>query len=827
MTTRGGAGVLSYLGIMMTIMTLLRSSTTKRAAVLAWQQGLAPLRHRPSFYAAHRLFAGISSDADADALRRQRQEEFQSLDERLQTQEDLYYNVGESQLTDDEYDALKRRHGELAKELNLTTTTKERVGAPMNTQHKKKRTHLVPMLSLSNVVSTDEVIRWMERLVKALSSSNNDQNQSMDILTEPKLDGLGLSLRYHPDGSLEWASTRGDGRQGKDVTEAVRSSMSHCIPTHLLSLNSNMTTATSLEVRGEVVMYQEDFRNLKLTNFSNARNAASGILLRQEHDDALTVELRSKLQFFAYDLVAGDNDLEGLSSAIDVRNQLQAWGFQVPTPIAQTTLNNTTNISLDQLTPLLDYHQALQAHRDGKSNFKSNKFQWQDYDMDGCVHKVNDLAQRAAIGSLRTSPKWAVAHKFPPQAVVTTLHDITIQVGRTGALTPVAILEPVDIARVSVQRATLHNFGHLQALIGTSKIPKGTQVLVRRAGDVIPQVTQFLTTTTGSKDSEMEMISMEPPQKCPACGSPTVTEDIPISSNATTPGQVIRCSATAFDCPPRAVASISHAISRDAIYILGLSQARIQQLHDAQLLHYPYQLFETTNNNETSLDWNAVAELPGWGTKSIEKLQAQLNSTSTSLSRYIYSLGIRHVGLQCSIWMAQHFQSVEAFLEALERTSTWVEGDDDVNSEEREHPLTVLEEEPGIGPVVVASLVAVSQQPQWLEAAKRLAKAITVQDEVLPSSSTSSTTSEESKPWAGFKVVFTGSIPGLSRTNAQALAKSVLGAKATPSSVSSGTSLVVSGNKGGKKLDRAMELGIPTMAGEEYIELLKSNGAKL
>ena len=817
-------------------MTLLRSSTTTRraAAVLAWQQGVPSIRHRPSFYPAHRLFAvKASANADSDALR-QRQEEFQSLDERLQTQEDLYYNVGESQLSDDEYDALKRRHTQLVKELNLTASTKERVGAPVNTKNnKQKRTHLVPMLSLSNVVSTDELIRWMERLVKALrsSSSNEQKNQKMDILTEPKLDGLGLSLRYHPDGSLEWASTRGDGRQGQDVTEAVVKSMSHCIPTHLL--NTKMATTNSLEVRGEVVMCQEDFRNLKLTNFSNARNAASGILLRQEHDDALTVELRSKLQFFAYDLVGHRNNLKGLSSAIDVRNQLQAWGFQVPTPIAQTTIDNTTNISTDQLTPLLDYHQALQAHRDGNSKSKSSKsknnFQWQDYDMDGCVHKVNDLKQRAAIGSLRTSPKWAVAHKFPPQAVVTTLQDITIQVGRTGALTPVAILEPVDIAGVSVQRATLHNFGHLQALIGTTttKIPKGSQVLVRRAGDVIPQVTQFLTTTTGSKDSEMEMISMEPPQKCPACGSPTVTEDIPISSNATTPGQVIRCSATAFDCPPRAVASISHAISRDAIYILGLSQARIQQLHDAQLLHYPYQLFETTNNNETSLDWNAVAELPGWGTKSIEKLQAQLNSTSTSLSRYIYSLGIRHVGLQCSIWMAQHFQSVEAFLEALERTSTWVEGDDDVNSEEREHPLTVLEEEPGIGPVVVASLVAVSQQPQWLEAAKRLAKAITVQDEVLPSSSTSSTTSEESKPWAGFKVVFTGSIPGLSRTNAQALAKSVLGAKATPSSVSSGTSLVVSGNKGGKKLDRAMELGIPTMAGEEYIELLKSNGAKL
>ena len=736
-----------------------------------------------------RLYSTV--DVDTDTL----YQELKSLSQEIQKHDDLYYAKAEPILTDDEYDALAAReatmcqdHPSLAERLKqdgMSTRFGGRVGSPI-TQDRIKHKHLVPMLSLDNVHTNEELEKWILRIQRKLTNAT-----TLQIVTEPKLDGLSLSIRYNQKGSLQWAATRGDGKQGQDVTQAVSDMGS--IP------NQIDASGTEVEVRGEVVLPTSIFKAMQGNgdSFSNARNAASGMLLRKASNESL----RQALQFYAYDLVG----LE-VEDTVGLRSNLTAMGFQTPEPHVFTTLqlgeNETTG-----LEPMLEYHNALFQHKQGRET--SLKFS--DYDMDGVVHKVTSVAQRSMLGSSNRAPRWAVAHKFESQTSLTKLLSVEVQVGRTGALTPVAYLEPVDIQGVNVQRASLHNFIHLQQMMGASQVPVGTPVLVRRAGEVIPQVVQRVTVDASPG---CEFVSLEAPTHCPACSSKVVWEES--AGNGT--GQILRCGGPSLECPPRAIGALAHAFSRDAFDIRGLSEARIEQLMDEGILKVPSDLFQlASSSSEESTELVAkLSELPGWGSKSVQNLQQVVDRVANdgvSFGRYIYSLGIRYTGRHTSNLVASIYGNVDAFLEDVENAN-------DLNETES---FAILQEETeetkGIGPVLIASLQAFAKEKVLVEAARALAKAVPVKDEERRTQSFDA--SNEDKQWSGWSVVFTGSLPGMSRLEAQELAKELLGAKSTPSAVSKSTNMVVAGEKGGKKLDKAHELGVDIIDAEDFVELIE------
>ena len=834
----------------------------------------------------------LSSVGEA-ATREETYQELQWLSAEIRKHDALYYNDNNNsnndtttRISDDEYDALCQREAQICRDFpdlrvqlesssglgrqatryggrvgNIESTTNNNsVTTTKRPNQNIKRRHLHPMLSLDNIHDTTQLLAWLERIRKKMVSTTT---RTVTILTEPKLDGVSLNLYYKrttpsshrqedDDVVFDWqyATTRGDGRMGQNVTTAV----DRLVPPRLQGLPASY--GTQLEVRGEVVLPQSVFQqqqqqqqdaavnNNETTTtkkmFSNARNAASGILLRSSRrlnetkSAAGTVEeddgWRSKLCFYAYDLLVPTH--VGLD-LIDSRQRLQSLGFCVPQPTVTTTLtlpddnhSNETAWTESDISHMLDYYQALRQHRedplhddDSSSANHPNHFQWGDYDMDGCVHKVSDFALRTALGNSNRAPRWAMAHKFPSTAAVTELLDVIVQVGRTGALTPVAFLKPVSLNGVSIQRATLHNFGHMRHILGGDCIARGTPVLVRRAGDVIPQVVSVVgehEPTTDSKDS----ISLATPTQCPACKSDVLVEDKKTADEKSV-GQVIRCGGPPLLCPPRAVSALQHAYSRDALDVSGLSEARIQHLMDADLLRLPGDVFLL---DDSKID--AIAQLDGWGEKSARNLVASAHKVSTdgvSLARFIYSLGIRYAGVHSSAILASVYGTVDAFLNNLEE-----EQDLDV-SQINYTSFEILRQEgeatKGIGPALLSSLAAFSKEEELVQAAKHLSQHLVVHADETSARTTvgqasSATTGDDKNPLRGLSVVFTGTLAGMSRSLAQETAKR-MGAKATPARVSKATDLVVAGDKGGKKLEEAAKLGIRVMYASEFLELAR------
>lgn len=889
-------------------------------------------------------------------------------------------------ISDEEYDALVQREEDLCRQypqllpkwqeesgLGVAATRSGRVGAILAEEEDEeespssqagsvptsttKRHHLTRMLSLENIHSTPDLLQWLERIRKKVTAevthleSVADSNRAstedltrdqVTIVTEPKLDGLSLSLRYRrtntetpgsPSSSifeLEWAATRGDGSKGQDVTAAVRKSSSNSnnksqlqIPLQMEAEHMKSPTVDSLEVRGEIVLPRSAFTALQeqlkqqqhveeeedptgvsssnnsskitATKFSNARNAASGILLRKEDDnDEELTRLRSQLRFYAYDIVLHHtNSTSNLAlDGLFTREQLSLWGFHVPEPTAVTQLcvsDNETTWNETDITSMLDYYFALEQHRDEmmlketptqlrekeellsslslkrdkRSNSRTLKtaYIWGDYDMDGCVHKISESTLRHLLGTSNRAPRWAIAHKFPPRAAITALLDVIVQVGRTGALTPVAVLQPVTIGGVLVQRATLHNFGQVRQLLGRTpcnsdqlqgidsdgvqaddgvladRVPRGTLVMVSRAGDVIPQVLSrfdmvdpfYVQPKDGSK-----FILLDTPRTCPACGSEAIFDSLlSQSSSKSAPndhvslqpvsmGQVLRCGGPALLCPPRASLALQHAFSRDALDISGLSEARIRQLMNHGYLKTPSDLFQLAQN-ESKME--ELAELEGWGPKSVKNLAQTANkvaSEGVSLSRFLYSLGIRFVGIHSSALLAAAYGTAEAFLADAEKAANLKEEDKDDDAFELLRQE--CEETKGIGPAIVSSLMAFSRQKELVDAARELAQTIRVLDDQSLSASTQQSNfindGDKPKPFSGMSVVFTGTIEGMKRTDVENLAKA-MGAKSTPKSITKSTNLVVVGSRGGnKKLQEAEALGVRVVTSDEFLKIL-------
>lgn len=784
-------------------------------------------------------------------------EELVRLASDLRRHDALYYESEMAVLTDDEFDALVRREAELCRTypsllqrleresglgvqatryggrvgnvLLPTTTTTTPNNATRIVVDRVKRPHVRPMLSLDNVHREEELLAWLERIRKKLTV--DDGPSSLTILTEPKLDGLSLSCRYEQRQSnttlytFVWASTRGDGKQGQDVTHAVQ--QGNLVPltldwASLLTDPESYTHPKVLEIRGEIVLPTTVFQSLEGEGlaFANARNAASGILLRKESttDPVASQALREKLCFYAYD-VAGDDGFN--VSGVQLRRVLPTLGFRVPEPVAVTRLrlDNTTAWNVNDIQALLKYHHSMQHYRQGKKTSQT----YGDYDMDGAVHKVSESDLRIILGQSNRAPRWAIAHKFAPLAAVTTLLDITVQVGRTGALTPVAILQPVEMAGVVVRRATLHNFAHMQQVLeSTTTIAKESSVLVRRAGDVIPQVVQRIAGTDAGSNNGFDTISVAFPETCPACGSPVVTDEVNKTASKETAGQVLRCGGPQWNCPPRAVGSIAHAVSRDALDVTGLSEARIMQLIEAGFISRPSDIFALAKS-PTQLD--KLAEMDGWGPKSAQNLAAVANriaKNGISLSRFVYSLGIRFSGVHSSALIAAAYGSVDDFLKDVEAASTLPikQVQDQESNDEQVQSFARLREETditkGIGPVLLNSLDTFAQDQELVEAAESLSSSILV---LADDSAIRVPTLATTGPLQDMAVVFTGSISEMSRSEAKKWAK-VMGAKSTPGSISKLTGLVVAGEKGGKKLEQAEKLGVRVIDTEEFLQMV-------
>jgi len=910
--------------------------------------------------------------------------ELKSIASQLRHYDDLYYNSGQPTVTDDEYDALARKEAEicaanpdlvqrLGEESGLgkkATRWGGRVGyviqqsgdgysdnnSNVDVSGRKtkvlpagrtrgKLTHLpsAPMMSLDNAMSNSDVVRWVNRVRKLMfskqsakveqdgeSHDEDEKNEaeartiSLNILAEPKMDGLSLSLRYEhfniiPGGNtaadkclyrFKWGATRGDGTRGEDVTDGVvpllssnesGSAQGGTIPSDFsVALPEGMESPPPIiEIRGEVVLPRARFRMLQNAydeavaqasdaasgdeeavddettikangdstpilpvRFANARNAASGILLRSkgvvDEDEATNTRmLRSQLRFYAYDVT--EVKLFGEDGETLMRT-LQECGFNVPEPTLHETidLSDKEDAEEGELTSLFEYHQRLMDLRDTVCDDGSLAGHL-NHDIDGAVYKISALAARESLGSSSRAPRWAIAHKFPIQAAVTTIQGVEVQVGRTGALTPVAVLEPVDIGGVSVSRASLHNFVYAAQLLcpdidgqGTAHVRRGTRVVVGRAGDVIPQVLRLVQTDANSAgiaegNDDNEFISLLPPPTCPACGSRTIfdpsdraavkkTADADkvesANENASSlsivaeqrAGQVLRCSAPHLLCPPRAVGALNHAFSRPGLDVPGLSEARLQQLVDEGLIHVPADLFRVVAG-----DLEPIASLPGWGVKSSEKLASaaqEVASNGISLSRFIYSLGIRHIGVHTSKLIATAYGTASAFLADVEAAPKACVTN--VTTDDATIPFQVLNGDDGvkgIGPIMIESLVSFSDNEALVQAAKDLSGVITVLDEPTAERSVPSTSGRsDSGQFDGLTIVFTGAIPGMSRADAQQAAIT-LGAKNTPGSISRSTDLVVEGAKGGKKALKAKEMGIRVIKADEFLQIVNGHSA--
>ncbi len=649
----------------------------------------------------------------------------------------LYYVVDEPAIPDAEYDRLLRELQALEAEhpeLVTPDSPTQRVGGLPAEGFEEVR-HAYPMLSLANAFSEQEVREFDRRVLEGLESG------SVLYAAEPKLDGVAISLTYE-GGRLVQAATRGDGTRGENVTANVRT-----IPAIPLRLLGEDWPAV-LEVRGEIYMPLAGFEAFNRAaaeagekTLVNPRNAAAGSL--RQLDPALTA--RRPLAFYAYSVATADG-MPGSHSASLQR--LRGWGLPV----------NPESRLVQGIDGCLEYYGDMQEKRASLA-----------YDIDGVVYKVDAVAQQEILGSVSRAPRWALAHKFPAQEEITRLLNIEVQVGRTGAITPVARLEPVFVGGVTVTNATLHNEDEIRR----KDVRPGDWVIVRRAGDVIPEVARVMKERRSGELPEFVM-----PDSCPVCGSMIERSE---------EEAVARCTG-GLVCPAQRKRSILHFASRQAMDIEGLGYKLVDQLVDAGLVESVADLYH--------LVLGQLAGLERMGEKSAENLLRELDkSKRPELGRLLYALGIREVGEVTAQSLALHFGSIEALVTADEEA---------------------LVEVPDVGPVVAGHVYAFFHEPHNQEVVEALhAAGVRYQ---APERQTGPT------PLEGQTWVLTGAL-SMPRARARQLLES-LGAKVT-GSVSKKTSVLLAGESAGSKLDKADKLGVRIVDEEAFRDLLESHGVSL
>lgn len=656
-----------------------------------------------------------------------------------------YYQNDDPYLDDAKYDELRHLNNALEAKfphLIRDDSPSRRVGAKVKSEFKKVELG-VPMLSLADIFSDSELHDFVLSIKRFLNTADD-----IVFSAEPKMDGLSFSAMYK-NGVFVRGSTRGDGKIGEDITENLR-----VIKGFPLYLDEDVPEV--FEVRGEVFMSKEQFFALNAQNekdkkklFANPRNAAAGSLRQL---DARITEKRN-LSFVVYTWGEVSNIV--WSSQEEFLNFVKKLGFPV----------NPYNRICKNEDELLSSFNDLMENRAKLL-----------YDIDGIVYKVNNLDLQKRLGFLTRTPRWAVAHKFPAERAITRLNNIRIQVGRTGALTPVADLEPVNVGGVLVSHATLHNEDEIKR----KDVRIGDMVVIQRAGDVIPQIVEVL---KDKRSEELEEFKF--PEVCPECGAHAIREE----------DEAVRRCTGGLTCPAQAVERLKHFVSRDAFNIEGLGDKVIEDFYKDKIITTPYDIFTIEERNAPCDLFSAHKSLElenreGWGKKSVLKLFEAINkSKKISLQKFIYALGIRQVGTATAYLIAKHYHNFNDFMKAM------IDKD-----------IALLISIDGIGAQMALDVVEFFKEEHNIEVIQKLLNVIEIENfnEII----------NENSLLAGKTVVFTGTLVKFTRNEAKSIALS-LGAKVS-GSVSSATDFVVAGESAGSKLKKAEELGIKVISEEDF-----------
>lgn len=662
----------------------------------------------------------------------------------------LYYEQSEPEIEDTAYDGLRRQN--IAIEQRFPALVRfdsptHKVGAPPAAGFAKVR-HRVPMLSLGNAFNDADMVDFIARARRFLKL---DVEETVALMVEPKIDGLSASLRYE-NGIYVQGATRGDGEEGEDVTENLRT---------VLDLPAQLTgqyIPEVIEVRGEIYITRADFVALNrgreaegVRPFVNARNTASGGL--RQIDTSLTAKRR--LRFFAYSWGEMSDPITGLYG--DYLDRLKRWGFQV----------NPKARPCSTLEDGLAHYRHIVAKRDSLP-----------YEIDGVVFKINRIDWLERLGAAGREPRWAMAYKFAAEQAETVLEKILIQVGRTGALTPVAELAPVAVGGVTVSRASLHN----QDEIARKDVREGDHVIVQRAGDVIPQIVRVVPEKRPADSKEFPF-----PKICPECGSIAVRES----------GEVARRCTGGLVCPAQAVERLRHFVSRDAFDIEGLGEKQIKAFWQEGLVRSPADIFTLETRDETAEQ--PLATRKGWQEKSAGNLFAAIAARrDIPLERLIFALGIRHIGQTTARLLARRYGDFAALRDAL---AAAVDRDGEAYAE--------LVDIDGIGAAAAEALVDFIAEEHNSQVLSQLEMTL----EIAPFEAPAATS-----PVSGKTVVFTGTLSLMSRAEAKARAEA-LDAKVS-GAVSKKTDFVVAGEEAGSKLKKAVELGVTVLSEQEWLDLI-------
>lgn len=671
------------------------------------------------------------------------------LREQIARHDILYHQKDAPEISDADYDRLKRRLEDIEKILppapDLFSPT-QTVGAKPSGAFDKVR-HSLPMLSLGNAFNAEDITDFTDRVRKFLNLAHD---APLDILAEPKIDGLSCSLRYE-SGRLVQAATRGDGEEGEDVTANIMTIGD--VPKTIIG------APDMLEVRGEIYMTRADFMSLNAQQeangdkiFANPRNAAAGSLRQLDP----TITAKRPLKFFGYAL--GDASAPVADTQEGIRLALAGFGFQTPSP----------SVVVTDAAALLAFHEKVYGERPDIP-----------YDLDGIVYKVNSLEFQRRLGFVSRAPRWAIAHKFPAEQAETVLEKIDVQVGRTGTLTPVAYLKPVNVGGVIVARATLHN----QDEIERKDVRAGDHVIIQRAGDVIPQIVRSL-----PEKRPADSMPFIFPDTCPICGSPAVRAEDEVATRCT--GGLI--------CPAQAVERLKHFVSRLAFDIEGLGDKIIREFYAEGLVRLPADIFRLSAHAD------ALKERDGWGDLSVRNLMEAIEARRhIPLDRFIYALGIRQIGQATAKKLALQYETLERLQSEMQAI---IGGDSDAFQ-----GLIAIED---IGPSVAKDLIDFFSDPHQIAAVEDLRHALVIAPYARPQT--------QDSPVSGKTVVFTGKLAKLGREEAKAQAEA-LGAKVS-GSVSKNTDYVIAGEDAGSKLKKAQELNVKTLSEDEWLELINSAG---
>ncbi len=656
----------------------------------------------------------------------------------LQNHNQAYYDKSAPIISDSDYDKLKKEIIDFEKKydfLNNQNSPSLIVGFRPSKNFKKIK-HKVPMLSLSNAFDEDDLINFEKRIINYLDKKSDFK---IEYSAEPKIDGISASLNYK-DGKFTTGLSRGDGKEGEDITANLKTIKD--IPKKILDKNFPQ----EIDIRGEVFIQNSDFKKLS-NKFANPRNAASGSLRQKNPDETKKIPLK----FIAYTF--------GFEKNIQIRSQseylknLNAWGFKT----------NPLNKTIVGVKNLLENYKSIEQKRDNL-----------DFDIDGIVYKVNEFELQSRLGNVANAPRWAIAHKFSANSGKSKILNIEIQIGRTGALTPVAKIKPINIGGVVVSNATLHNEDEIKR----KDIRVGDIATIERAGDVIPHITS-IDVQKRLKNSKKFIF----PIKCPSCGSSTIKDYNLITKKN---DAVRRCSSEGYECEKISIEKIKHFVSKEAFNIEGLGKKIVENFWNLNLIKLPQDIFK--------LDYNKIKDMDGWGTQSVSNLKYSIDlRKNISLERFIYALGIRHIGLENAKIISKHLKNKKKFLE-LSKTNN----------------INELSNIDGIGETQIKSIKNFFNNKTNLSVVYKLEQILSIKDSV------------EFKIQGLLKnktFMLTGKLNGISRAEAKSLIEQNSGS--IISNVSKKLDYLVMGEKPTRrKIDAANELGIKIINQADWLKML-------